>query len=182
MEKVQSGPLHIVHKLKDSCNWIKGDEGFHSGRVKEETSLSTSVLPVWTWLNFAKWTQCYQCLLPLKKFHTSYTEREYRLFTNYDTKTSRWQIQAKVLQMKLLGSIQNLYDDTETNLVSPRLIMEKNDKFQRFWPYSAICIQWPQTSNFHLPQTEHNQHLHYLKEHQIRQHTEKCQVNCQVLH
>lgn len=97
-------PLQVLHKLKDSCNWTKGDEGFQLGRVEKETSLSTSVLLVWT-----LFTQCYRCLPPLKKFHTRYTERENRLFTNYDTKTSRQQIQAKVLQMKLLGSIPNLW-------------------------------------------------------------------------
>lgn len=96
-------PLYVLHKLKDSCNCIKGDEGFQLGRVEEETSLSTSVSLVWT-----LFTQCYRRLSPIKKFHTSYTEKENRLFTNYDTKTSRRQIQAKVLQMKLLGSIPNL--------------------------------------------------------------------------
>lgn len=75
------------------------------------------------------------------------------------------------------------YDNMEANLVISKLIKESSQESQRFRPCSATCSHVTLNKLFHLSHLRDTTIcLHYLTEGQMRQHTHKSPVNCQVLH
>lgn len=72
------------------------------------------------------------------------------------------------------------YDNMEANIIS-KLITESSQESQRFRPCSATCSHVTLNKLFHLSHLRDTTIcLHCITEDQMRQHTHKSPVNCQV--
>lgn len=153
--------------------------------MQQEISLSKSRWPFWFSLNSVKSMTQIANMSSTFKNSTKVTEKgsiAFSLNMTLSCYDGKCRLNKQLCFRWSFWAAPRTYD-MEANLVISKLIMEKSQESQRFRLCSATCIQYDLEQIISSSSAGRYHHLAtFISEHQTKQETQKCLVNCLVLH